>query len=311
MTLPLVSVVIPTFNKGQFIEKTLKSVVNQTYRNIEVILVDNGSSDDTRSRIQDFTSKNVGNFKIINLEMNLGPSNARNEGILASSGKYVFFLDGDDLFFQEKISAQVAFMEENLKVGLSITPYIIYSPKTNILRLVRNTNPVLLISNWLNMTGFGGSVESTGCIRRDEIKPALLYDASLMGSEGLDFILRWSKDSTVGILPKPLTIYSLSPNQLHRDTSAIKENVARVVTKYAKNEEQRIEITKIQSAFFELNELRAHGKAKIILSITLGALTFDFYRLRMALAIFKRNTVAIFYGFQYRKRIHRLFSSLE
>ena len=48
VTLPLVSVVIPTFNKGQFIEKTLKSVVNQTYRNIEVILVDNGSSDDTR-----------------------------------------------------------------------------------------------------------------------------------------------------------------------------------------------------------------------------------------------------------------------
>ena len=91
MTLPLVSVVIPTFNKGQFIEKTLKSVVNQTYRNIEIILIDNGSSDDTRSRIQEFTSKNVGNFKIINMEMNLGPSNARNEGILASSGKYVFF----------------------------------------------------------------------------------------------------------------------------------------------------------------------------------------------------------------------------
>lgn len=311
MTLPLVSVVIPTYNKSQFIEKTLMSVIKQTYKNTEIILVDNGSTDDTRSRIQDFTSRNMGNFKIINLENNLGPSNARNEGILASSGKYVFFLDGDDIFFPEKISVQVNFMEQNLEVGLTITPYIIYSPKNNILRLIRNTDPVSLISNWLNMTGFGGSVESTGCIRRDEIKPTMLYDISLMGSEGLDFILRWSENSTIGILPKPLAIYRLSPNQLHLELSGIKENAARVANKYAKNEEQRIKISNMQNAFFELCEFRALGKARLFLSIFVNLLSFDLYGVSMALAIFKRNTSAIFLGFQYRKRIRTLMRSLE
>jgi glycosyltransferase involved in cell wall biosynthesis len=309
--LPLVTVVIPTYNKSQFIEKTLMSVTRQTYENTEIILVDNGSTDDTRSRIQDFTSRNKGNFKIINLENNLGPSNARNKGILASSGKYVFFLDGDDIFLPEKISVQVKFMEENLEVGLTITPYIIYSPETNVLRLIRNTNPDLLISNWLNMTGFGGSVESTGCIRSDEIKPTLLYDTSLMGSEGLDFILRWSENSTIGILPKPLTIYRLSPNQLHLDISRIKENAARVASKYAKSEEQQIKISNMQNAFFKLSELRALGKVRLFLSIVVSVLSFDLYGIRMALAISKRNVLAIFFGFQYRKRIQTLMSSLE
>ena len=311
MTLPLVTVVIPTYNKSQFIEKTLMSVIRQTYENTEIILVDNGSTDDTRSKIQDFTSQNKGNFKIINLENNLGPSNARNKGILASSGKYVFFLDGDDIFLPEKISVQVKFMEENLEVGLTITPYIIYSPETNVLRLIRNANPVLLISNWLNMTGFGGSVESTGCIRSDKIKPTLLYDTSLMGSEGLDFILRWSENSTIGILPKPLTIYRLSPNQLHLDISRIKENAARVASKYAKSEEQQIKILNMQNAFFKLSELRALGKARLFLSIVVSVLSFDLYGVRMALAISKRNVLAIFFGFQYRKRIQTLMSSLE
>jgi glycosyltransferase involved in cell wall biosynthesis len=287
------------------------SVTRQTYENTEIILVDNGSTDDTRSRIQDFTSRNKGNFKIINLENNLGPSNARNKGILASSGKYVFFLDGDDIFLPEKISVQVKFMEENLEVGLTITPYIIYSPETNVLRLIRNTNPDLLISNWLNMTGFGGSVESTGCIRSDEIKPTLLYDTSLMGSEGLDFILRWSENSTIGILPKPLTIYRLSPNQLHLDISRIKENAARVASKYAKSEEQQIKISNMQNAFFKLSELRALGKVRLFLSIVVSVLSFDLYGIRMALAISKRNVLAIFFGFQYRKRIQTLMSSLE
>ena len=309
MKTPLVSIVIPTYNKSLFIETTLLSVLNQTYKNFEIILVDNGSTDDTRLKIKEFTCQNEGNFKIINLDVNNGPSNARNEGILASSGDYVFFLDGDDVFFQEKIRTQVKFMEENPHVGLSITPYVIYSNETQVLRLIRSTNPILLIENWLNMSGFGGSVESTGCIRRSEIKPTLFYDTTLMGSEGLDFMLKWSKESTIGILPEPLTIYRVSPNQLHRDISAIKENMSRLVVKYSKNEEQRVKITNMQNAFFELSKLRSIGTIKIIPSIiTLISLNLDI--LKMAISIFKRNFVAVLLGLRYRKCVRTLISSL-
>ena len=309
MKTPLVSIVIPTYNKSLLIETTLLSVLNQTYKNIEMILVDNGSTDDTRLKIKEFTSENEANFKIINLGVNKGPSNARNEGILASSGDYIFFLDGDDVFFQEKIRTQVTFMEENPHVGLSITPYVIYSNETQVLRLIRSTDPTLLIENWLNMSGFGGSVESTGCIRRSEIKPTLFYDTTLMGSEGLDFMLKWSEESIIGILSEPLTIYRLSPNQLHRDLSAIKENMSRLVVKYSKNEKQRVKITNMQNAFFELSKLRSIGTIEIIPSIiTLISLNLDI--LKMAISIFKRNFVAVLLGLRYRKCVRTLISSL-
>jgi glycosyltransferase involved in cell wall biosynthesis len=308
---PLVSVVIPTFNKSPFIEATLMSVLNQTYRNIEIILVDNGSTDDTCFVVKDFISQNQGNFKFISLDSNKGPSNARNHGIMASTGKYIFFLDGDDIFFQNKVRYQVEFMEANLDVGLTITPYIIYSHQSKFLRLIRNNDPLLLIANWLDMTGFGGSVESTGCIRRSHLKSTLLYDTNLMGSEGLDFMLRWSMESIIRVIPEPLTIYRLSPNQLHKDISAIQENMGRLVVKYAKSEKQKVKIAKMQNAFFEIRKLRSHGKKELIPSLVVALLKFDSYRLKMLLSLFKRNLLAFLRGFKYRRGVNVLLKSLE
>ena len=308
---PLVSVVIPTFNKSLFIEATMTSVLNQTYRNIEIILVDNGSTDNTCFVIKNFISHNQGNFKIINLEDNRGPSNARNQGIMASTGKYIFFLDGDDVFFQNKVRNQVEFMEANPEVGLTITPYLIYSHRSKYLRLIKNKDPLLLIANWLDMTGFGGSVESTGCIRRSQLKSTLLYDTDLMGSEGLDFMLRWSMDSIIRVIPEPLTIYRLSPNQLHRETSAIQENMGRLVVKYAKSEEQREKITKMQKAFFEISKLRSLGKKELSLFLLITLLKFDSCRLKMVVAICKRNLVAFLLGFKHRRDVAVLLNSLE
>ena len=76
----------------------------------------------------------------------------------------LFFLDGDDVFLPMKIEAQVEFMEQNSSVGLSLTPYFIYSDLNGPIRVIRNLNATRLISGWLAMTGFGGLVESTGCI---------------------------------------------------------------------------------------------------------------------------------------------------
>jgi glycosyltransferase involved in cell wall biosynthesis len=311
MKSPLVSVVIPTFNKGLFIEATLKSVLNQTYRNIEIILVDNGSTDNTCIVIQNFISQNQGNFKVVNLDDNRGPSNARNQGIMASTGKYVFFLDGDDVFFQNKVRNQVEFMEANLEVGLTITPYIIYSHRSKFLRLVKNKDPFSLIENWLDMTGFGGSVESTGCIRRSQLKSTLLYDIDLMGSEGLDFMLRWSMDSTIRVIPEPLTIYRLSPHQLHRDTWAIQENMGRLVAKYVTSDEQRVKIAKMQNAFFEIDKLRSSGKKELSLFLVIALVKFDSYELKVLLAICKRNLVAFLLGFRHRSGVAALLNSLK
>ena len=299
----LVSVVIPTFNKSRLIQSTLRSICNQTYKNIELILVDNGSSDSTRAEIDEFLSTNHVKFKILDLKENKGPSNARNQGIINSSGNYIFLLDGDDLFMPEKISIQVDFMERNPEVGLSLTPYFIYSKPKKPIRLIKNLNVRSLISNWLHMTGFGGLVESTGCIRRSAINSSLFFNLAFMGSEGLDFTKKWSDQSCVKVLPEPLTIYRLSPNGLHYDTIAIRENVSRLVKVYETSQSQRSRSLRIQSEYFKLDILRAKPKIEIIMSILSSIFTFDTPALFMISVIVRRNFAAYFRGLGYKKSV--------
>ncbi|MCB1873922.1 MAG: glycosyltransferase [Gammaproteobacteria bacterium] len=111
---PLVSVVIPTFNAASFIVETIDSVLKQTYQPIEIIIVDDGSTDNTLELVENKYKDGVIRIG----QTNSGPSAARNRGINESSGKYIAFLDADDLWLPGKIASQVAVMEKHSDVGL-------------------------------------------------------------------------------------------------------------------------------------------------------------------------------------------------
>ena len=105
----LVSIVIPLFNSKNFILATLKSVIQQTYKNFEIILVDDCSNDNSLSLIKSFKNKNK-KIKINILSSNLKsgcPSIPRNIGIKAAKGKYIAFLDSDDIWHPEKLALQI------------------------------------------------------------------------------------------------------------------------------------------------------------------------------------------------------------
>lgn len=114
---PLVSVIIPTYKRVDFLERAIKSVLNQTYRNIELIVVDDNNPD-TEYRVE--TSKlmksymsSYSNIKYIMLDKNSGGCVARNTGLQEATGKYVNFLDDDDIFYPEKIEKQVVRFENS------------------------------------------------------------------------------------------------------------------------------------------------------------------------------------------------------
>lgn len=308
---PRISVVIPTYNKSVAIESTLRSVLLQTYKNIEIILVDNGSTDDTREVIDKFIAANPSNWKMLDAQENMGPSNARNLGVLNSTGKYIFFLDGDDVFLPMKIEAQVEFMEHNPSVGLSLTPYFIFSNLNGPIRVIRNLNAARLINGWLAMTGFGGLVESTGCIRRSFLDSNLMYDITLMGSEGLDFTKNWSESYQIAIIPKMLTIYRLSENQLHRDTKAIQENIFRLTDKYIADSKKKSRLVRLQSEFFYLDSLRASSIFSIAGHLFKSLLLFNYPRVRMAFSIFARNIKALALGLKYRKYVNEYLKRVQ
>ena len=105
---PLVSVVIPTYNRGWILAEAIDSVLSQDFKDYELIVVDDGSTDNTKE-ILDLYSEDI----IVIRQKNRGVSSARNRGIDSASGTYIAFLDSDDLWLQEKISSQVEFFSSN------------------------------------------------------------------------------------------------------------------------------------------------------------------------------------------------------
>ena len=118
---PLVTVVCPAYNCARFIKPALESVFAQSYRPIEVIVVDDGSTDGTPELIESYAE--VSYLR----QVNRGPSAARNSGIRAARGEYVAFLDLDDLWTPEKLSDQVAVLESYREAGLCFADMRLFS----------------------------------------------------------------------------------------------------------------------------------------------------------------------------------------
>ena len=99
-----VSVIIPTYNRGKLIGNSIKSVLNQTYKNLEIIVVDDGSTDNTKEEVEKIKDEKI---RYIKLEKNGGAANARNIGIMNSTGRYISFQDSDDIMYPNKLEIQI------------------------------------------------------------------------------------------------------------------------------------------------------------------------------------------------------------
>lgn len=112
---PAVSVIVPIYNAGDVLADTINSVLDQTYSDFELILVDDGSTDHSASICRSFTDPRVRYF----WQKNAGVSAARNSGLAMARGRYIGFIDSDDLWHREKIAAHVAHFEAKPNVGVS------------------------------------------------------------------------------------------------------------------------------------------------------------------------------------------------
>jgi glycosyltransferase involved in cell wall biosynthesis len=121
MNVPLVSVIVPTYNAGKFIDDMVKSILNQTYQNIELIIVDDGSTDNTKNILEKYNTQ----IKYL-YQDNQGPSEARNTGINAANGEIIAYHDADDISLPNRIAREVVFLLDNPKYSM------VYTGMTNI-----------------------------------------------------------------------------------------------------------------------------------------------------------------------------------
>lgn len=127
-TKPLISVIVPVYNVQKFLHKCLNSIANQTLKNIEVIIVNDGSTDFSKNIIDEYVSKHD-NFKVIN-KMNEGVPAARNLGIKESNGKYIVFIDSDD-YVDKDFLKYLYYTAEKNKSDIACCNYYQYNMETN------------------------------------------------------------------------------------------------------------------------------------------------------------------------------------
>jgi teichuronic acid biosynthesis glycosyltransferase TuaG len=126
----LVSIVMAAFNSERFISESIKSVLSQSYSHWELLVVDDASTDSTTVVVEGFAS-NDDRIRLIALSQNVGPAIARNRAIEAASGRYIAFLDSDDLWLPEKLKVQLAEMAKR-EASLSFTAYRKIGPNGEI-----------------------------------------------------------------------------------------------------------------------------------------------------------------------------------
>ncbi|MBO4106825.1 glycosyltransferase family 2 protein [Streptococcus suis] len=119
--MPLVSVIIPMYNAEQFIQETIQSVLAQTYQVFEIIVVDDQSSDNSMETVRSLIAKDS-RIRLLQNEVNSGVAVARNAGVAEANGRFICFLDADDLWLSDKLAKQVSFMLEN-SYAFSFTSY--------------------------------------------------------------------------------------------------------------------------------------------------------------------------------------------
>ena len=142
----LVSIIVPTYNRSKLLIKTIDSIFNQSYDNFELIVVSDGSNDDTKEKLSQIKDKRL-NF--IQLKKNYGyPAKARNEGIKNSNGSLIAFCDDDDLWEKDKLKRQIKIYNDGY--NFIFTNYNIIDNRKKYLRKVYSEKIVTFIINKLN-----------------------------------------------------------------------------------------------------------------------------------------------------------------
>jgi len=147
----LVSIITPSFNSARFIKECIDSVLSQTYDNWELLIVDDCSSDNSCELIAGYYDKRI---TLIGLEKNVGAAEARNIALRRAKGKYIAFLDTDDVWEKEKLAIQISFMQEH-KIAFSFTAYQPISEDGSKLYSIIHAPKVVTYSSYLKNTIIG------------------------------------------------------------------------------------------------------------------------------------------------------------
>ena len=200
---PTVSVVIPTYNRGPFLSAAIDSVLRQSFDDLELVIVDDGSQDDTARIVAGWRDPRL---RYLAHTRNRGDGAARNSGIEASTGTYVAFLDDDDEWLETKLERQVAVMEAAPGTALVHTGRVDIAGDTGeILRI--HDHPGVTGDAWSAVIERNCVTTSSVLVRRDCFATVGLFDESIPATSDYDMWIRLARKHRFAYIDRPLIKY--------------------------------------------------------------------------------------------------------
>lgn len=176
---PLISVIIPCYNQGNYLAEAIESVLAQTYSNWEAIIVDDGSTDHSAEVAKEYVQKDARVHYIY--QSNAGPSAARNNGVKASSGQYIQFLDGDNKLSEQYLNLAVRYLETHPSCVLFYSRAMYFGERSDEFPIRWTGYEDMLCLN---------SIDCACCVRRTDFDRVGGFDEQLRGYEDWEFFIR-------------------------------------------------------------------------------------------------------------------------
>jgi glycosyltransferase involved in cell wall biosynthesis len=222
-----ISVIIPNYNYARYLDQAIESVLVQSYENVELIVVNNGSTDNSLEVLEKYGNK----IRLVN-QPNLGQSGARNSGLSVSSGEYISFLDADDFWEPNKLEMQISLMNDSTQlVYCGISPFkdLGNEKLQSVLPKYRGSCANYFID--LPGASIVLSGESTALFSRDLLQKVGLFDAELNSTAGWDFFRRCSLLTRFDFVSEPLVNYRLHSSNMSNSNNKVILDMRRAYSK--------------------------------------------------------------------------------
>ena len=222
---PLVTIYIVNHNYGAYIQKAINSVFNQTYKNIQLLIIDNGSTDNSRELLKKISPQNAS----VILQKNKGLIFANNLAIKISKGKFIMRLDADDWLDKTAISTMIKEFNKNSQVGLIFPNYYEVDE--------RGKNPVLVERHNFNKVTLLDQPAHGACtiFRKELMEKVGFYDEEFNCQDGFDIWLKFIKKYKIKNIKKPLFFYRQHNKSLTKNESNILKTRNKILIKNIQN----------------------------------------------------------------------------
>lgn len=224
-----VSVIIPTYNRGEKVLNSVNSVLQQTYDNIELLIVDDGSADNTQEIVESIGDERI---RYIKQTKNVGAGASRNEGAKLAKSEIIAYNDSDDLWKPEKLEKQMKYWEQHSEFSMIYCAYSMSRPEGTFVVPDEQMEGKLEgdIFSWLLLRNSIGT--PTMVMRRADFFEAGGFDTTFRSLEDWEFAIRFSEKNGIGYISDVLVDAGYSENGISSRVSEYYESRCKIIAKY-------------------------------------------------------------------------------